>query len=193
MSDHFFTSDTHFGHTGILRHCAKTRPFKDAKEMDEAMIHNWNARVKPNDTVWHLGDFCWDTVDPFAIRTRLNGKIHIVWGNHDKNTRRNSHLFESSHELVEIKSNGQKIVLCHYAMQVWNGSHKGSWHLYGHSHGTLATNPFSLSMDVGVDCHGMAPISFRQVAYIMSQKIYTPVDHHGRDLMEDLENMIKND
>lgn len=27
--------------------------------------------------------------------------------------------------------------MSHYAMRVWNQSHKGSWMLHGHSHGTL--------------------------------------------------------
>ena len=31
----------------------------------------------------------------------------------------------------------QLVVLCHYAMRVWDRSHYGSWHLYGHSHGNL--------------------------------------------------------
>ena len=35
----------------------------------------------------------------------------------------------------------QDIVLCHYAMRVWQKSHYGAWMLYGHSHGTLPDNP----------------------------------------------------
>lgn len=51
----FFTSDTHFGHTGIIQAC--NRPFISTEFMDEALIRNWNATVGPNDDVWHLGDF----------------------------------------------------------------------------------------------------------------------------------------
>ena len=43
----------------------------------------------------------------------------------------------------------QGIVLCHYAMRVWNKSHHGNFMLYGHSHGSLADDPNSMSFDVG--------------------------------------------
>ena len=53
----------------------------------------------------------------------------------------------------------QHIVLCHYAMLVWNKSHHGSWMLHGHSHGTLKY-PFAAKiLDVGVDSHNFYPIS----------------------------------
>lgn len=50
----YFTADTHFGHENVIRFC--DRPFSSANEMDEAMIANWNARVRGNDTVYILGD-----------------------------------------------------------------------------------------------------------------------------------------
>jgi hypothetical protein len=40
---------------------------------------------------------------------------------------------------------GQPIVLCHYAMRVWNRSHHGAWHLYGHSRGNLPAAPIAQS------------------------------------------------
>ncbi len=65
MSNIWFTSDTHFGHANIIRFC--DRPFKDIQEMNERLIANWNAVVRPGDSVYHMGDFstdigvdCWD-------------------------------------------------------------------------------------------------------------------------------------
>lgn len=58
----YFTADTHFGHENVIRFC--DRPFSSANEMDEAMIANWNARVKGDDTVYVLGDMF------FARQTR---------------------------------------------------------------------------------------------------------------------------
>ena len=39
----FFTSDTHFNHTNIIRFCS--RPFKDVEHMNETLIANWNRVV----------------------------------------------------------------------------------------------------------------------------------------------------
>ena len=50
----YFTADTHFGHENVIRFCR--RPYATAAEMDEALIDNWNSRVKGNDTVFILGD-----------------------------------------------------------------------------------------------------------------------------------------
>ena len=52
----FFTSDTHFNHTNILRYC--NRPFKTVGQMNETIITNWNNVVGPDDVIFHLGDFC---------------------------------------------------------------------------------------------------------------------------------------
>ena len=52
----WFTGDSHFNHTNIIKYT--DRPFKDIYHMNETIIKNWNERVKDEDTVFHLGDFC---------------------------------------------------------------------------------------------------------------------------------------
>jgi calcineurin-like phosphoesterase family protein len=69
---------------------------------------------------------------------------------------------------LTVKINHQKLILDHYAMRVWDQSHHGSWHLYGHSHGKLPD--LGLSTDVGVDGHNFQPWSFEEVrAYFRSK------------------------
>jgi hypothetical protein len=75
-----------------------------------------------------------------------------------------------SHHAAEVSIHGQPIVLCHYALRVWNRSNHGSWHLYGHSHGRLLETPNSLSMDVGVDTHDFRPWHYDEIADIMRKK-----------------------
>jgi len=73
----FFTSDTHFNHANIIHYCQ--RPFKDAAEMNEILVANWNRTVSNDDTVFHLGDFCLDGAAEWAqILDRLNERIYLI-------------------------------------------------------------------------------------------------------------------
>jgi len=79
----FFTSDTHFGHARILELC--NRPFSDVTHMNEMLVHNWNALVRPDDTVYHLGDVALGPIDhSLSYIERLNGRKILVVGNHDR-------------------------------------------------------------------------------------------------------------
>ena len=172
----WFTSDTHFGHALM----ARLRKFNCIQDHDEALITEWNKRVKKGDVVWHLGDFAWRSAG--AYRFRLNGEIHLVKGNHDRlSAREEKAIFSSVKNLRECKVGDQVIVLCHYAMRTWRKSHHGAWHLYGHSHGSLADDPNSMSMDVGVDTNKLAPYSFEEIAARMATKSFKPIDHHIPD------------
>jgi calcineurin-like phosphoesterase family protein len=178
MSTLFFTADTHFGHANIIQYT--NRPFDSASHMDEVLIANWNSVVGPDDEVYHLGDFALCNPEPcHRILSRLNGRIHLIRGNHEKTALCMPERFEwvkDYHEMhvpsARAGRGKQMIVLCHYAMRVWNASHHGSWQLYGHSHGALPDDSGLLSIDVGVDCHGYTPISFAQVEAIMRKKTW---------------------
>ena len=87
MSVLWLTSDTHFGHTGICRFLredgiTKVRPWNNPDDMDEAMVELWNDTVRPNDTVYHLGDVVINR-KALGILSRLNGKKILIKGNHD--------------------------------------------------------------------------------------------------------------
>lgn len=70
------------GHQKIIDYCS--RPFKDATEMDNYMIKQWNSVVCPEDKVYHLGDFALGNKDFISnIVSQLNGKIYLIKGNHD--------------------------------------------------------------------------------------------------------------
>jgi len=173
----WFTSDTHFGHANIIKY--SDRPFSSVEEMDRALIDRWNAKVGQEDVVCFLGDFCFsDIIRGQRYLDRLNGIKHLIVGNHDKPAVQLKG-WASIKNLDEIRIEGQTIVLCHYAMRVWNKSHHGSWHLYGHSHGSLPDDPNSLSFDVGVDCHNFEPLNMDDIRRIMKKKTWKPIDHHG--------------
>lgn len=177
----YFTADTHFGHANIIRYC--NRPFKSVYDMDESLIQNWNAVVGPEETVYHLGDFSFAPSERYL--SRLNGHIFFVMGNHDKEMKRVRQERRWDHKVTflpaeaEVEVEGQRIILSHYAMRVWNKSHHGTWQLYGHSHGSLPDDPNARSIDVGVDVHGYRPVTFDEVAIYMAKKNWKPIDHHG--------------
>ena len=78
----WFTSDTHFGHKNIIKHCK--RPFADIDEMDAVMIQRWNEKVAITDEVYHLGDFAMCSVSRLRnVLSQLNGKIYLIVGNHE--------------------------------------------------------------------------------------------------------------
>jgi calcineurin-like phosphoesterase family protein len=165
-----------------------------AKQMTADMIRAWNEVVPHDGEVYHVGDICFGDMDALAnVLAQLNfKKLYYIWGNHDACMH---HLYQHRKhpdyravtdrivwlgDMAEVKAEGQSIVLNHYAMRVWDKSHHGNWHLYGHSHGTLPDDPNARSMDVGVDLNpSYAPFTFKQVADKMQTKIFEPVDHHG--------------
>lgn len=107
-------------------------------------------------------------------------------------------LFSSVQHYKEVKMEGTKVILCHYAMRVWNLSHRGSIMLYGHSHGTLdAVRPHTANptwigddyfirtirtMDVGIDTHpDFRPYSEEEIWTKMRVRtVDLEVDHHNK-------------
>lgn len=172
----FFTSDTHFDDRYAIEYFH--RPFTSVDEMNEVIVEKWNRLVRDEDIVYHLGDFTLDDIQHFnKWISRLNGSIKILPGSHDQLWLKDFTASEKvqviaplvSLEFTELQAGKgrQIIVLCHYAMQVWDRSNQGSWHLFGHSHGML--NGIGLSFDVGVDCTGFAPLSLDRIAAKMAE------------------------
>ena len=79
MNRVFVIADTHFGHKKVT----EFRPWATVDEHDAALVERWNATVKKDDTVWHLGDVCLGGRDKLAILASLNGIKKLVLGNHD--------------------------------------------------------------------------------------------------------------
>lgn len=89
----FFTADTHFGHRLMALHRGHA-PSADSRDdvalehvrtHDEDIVASWNSVVSAGDVVWHLGDLTLKHTTEIAdILRRLNGRIRLVLGNHDR-------------------------------------------------------------------------------------------------------------
>lgn len=187
----WFTSDWHYSHKNIIKYC--NRPFSTIEEMNDALVINWLRSVKPNDTVYFLGDFIF-SVDKETIGqviTSMRAKeVHFIAGNHDVHLRAATReKFTTYSDYKEITVNDstvpggiQHIVLSHYPMLSWNKSFYGSWMLHGHCHGNLGEDPNALRVDVGVDCWGFKPVSYEQLKEKMRQKNPKMAEHLHKDV-----------
>ena len=86
MANIFVISDTHFGHAKIITFTGadgqRIRPFDSIEAMDEHIVDRWNATVRPQDHVYHLGDVAMRKEHLATVR-RLNGHKRLIPGNHD--------------------------------------------------------------------------------------------------------------
>ena len=169
MSKIFFTSDLHFSHKNIAKFCPQFRPFDNIADMDEYLIETWNNTVSPDDDVYNLGDlsFAHDIKKIAAVLSRLNGKHHLIYGNHDDIIRRhNKYLFETvkhdghpllssarTYRKLELDEIDNTLILFHYPINEWDGCHRGWYHLYGHLHDRVAAIK-GRALNVGFDLHG---------------------------------------
>jgi calcineurin-like phosphoesterase family protein len=176
----FFTSDTHFYHKNILKYCPN-RKFSSVEDMNEGLIEAWNRKVPNGATVFHMGDFAFCSLTKMdQIVSRLNGNIHIIRGNHDADFPKDR--FVSIQNYKEITVGDKHIILCHYPFLVWNRSHRESYNLHGHCHGTLTEDANALRMDIGVDTHpNLEPFDMDEIDQYMSKKEWKPLDHHDKE------------
>ena len=159
----FFTSDSHFGHDNIIRHCK--RPFQDGAQMDRALMNAWDSVVSPGDVVYHLGDFSLRPAETIqGLLKKLHGTKHLIVGNHDWTTGMEGSRLQgwaSMREMAKISVDGQSVFLCHYPMREWPGMWQGTVHLYGHVHGNL--QPMPGSMEVSADVWGGKPVQMAEI------------------------------
>lgn len=107
-------------------------------------------------------------------------------------------MFSSISHYKRISIDGQEIVMSHFPMIAWDRSHKGSWMLHGHSHGTLFTDAAtqwagsdywyktSKILDVGVDSifkifGEYKPLKFQEIRKIMNKREVIFNDHHDQN------------
>ena len=181
----FFTADLHLGHENVIAHC--NRPFANVEIMDQELISNWNQRVRENDTVYIVGDFCFRNKRPAEeYLGALNGHKHLIIGNHDRgwlSTVDSAFLDSISHMLV-IRENGVLITMCHYPLMTWQGASHGSLMVFGHIHNNQNAAYWPLiraspqMLNAGVDVNDFQPVTLEELKRNNERfKAHQPLQH----------------
>jgi calcineurin-like phosphoesterase family protein len=185
MTNTWFTSDTHFGHARIIELCG--RPFDSVDAMNEAIIDNWNAVVKPDDFVIHMGDVAMGTLaESLPLVGRLNGVKALVPGNHDRIFSENKPAYRKRflpayqdvfdliwQEYTYLMPYGFDV--CHFPFE--GDSHeedrhadlrpvdRGSWLIHGHVHTEWKVR--GRQINVGVDVWDFTPVHLDQIMEVI--------------------------
>ena len=143
--------------------------------------------IGPEDEVYHLGDVMLnDNEHGLECIKKLNGKIHILIGNHDTDTR--IELYKTCPNIVsidyakEIKIGKYYFWLCHYPTITANYDDDKPWakhliNIYGHTHQqTNFLNDSPLNYHAGVDSHDCKPID--------AWMIITEIEDKANECME---------
>ena len=194
MSKTLFTSDLHFYHSIITRFTERGK-YTTAEDHNQWLISLWNKQVRKDDTVYHLGDFCFrNKAGAIAdIILELNGNIVLILGNHDDEKTLFKAVLDVAakgckgehrvYQYKEIKMNENKWCLFHYPLSSWNKMHYGSYSLHGHSHGSFKGQ--GKILDVGLDnAYNLFGehrfFTVEDIETYMSQQDIVLVDHHKR-------------
>lgn len=177
----WYISDTHFGHANIIRYT--NRPFlkngdldtkgnwisqEIAKErckwMDETIIRNWNERVKKDDIILHLGDFCFkrcneaisgNIYDYYA--NQFNGKIILIKGNHEKNQGTKTIM-----ESCVIFQGGHRIY-CVHDPKYYNPKYKINFVGHVHEKWQFKQIENTLLVNLSVEWWGYRPVNINEI------------------------------
>jgi calcineurin-like phosphoesterase family protein len=163
MSKTFLIGDTHFGHEKTCTTFKRPdgsplRPFVNAEEMNVEMIKRWNATVKPEDKVYHLGDVVINKKFLYLVR-ELNGRKVLIRGNHDilKTKEYIDVGFEEIYGVWELNS----FILSHVPVHPQNLEYRWKYNIHGHLHGHVMED--NRYINVSVEQIDYTPIDFEVI------------------------------
>lgn len=168
----YFSSDFHFNHNKEF--VWKARGYSSVEEMNNVIIDKFNSLISPEDDAYILGDLCLGGADNLdkskECIENLNGKIHIILGNHCTNNR--IKMYKQCKNVEEVigyaymlKYNKYHFYLSHYPTLTSNLDDDKPLKarvisLCGHSHATdrWADWDKGLIYHVEVDAHNCYPV-----------------------------------
>lgn len=167
----YFASDLHFNHDKPFIY--EPRGFNNIYDMNETIVKNFNKTVKYDDDLYLLGDiFLGDLTEGMKLFKQLPGKIHLLWGNHDTNTRviamsEWDNVVELCGYATIIKYNKYHFYLSHFPTITTNFDidkplKQKILCIAGHTHSDKLFESCD-SYNVAVDAHNCYPVSIEQI------------------------------
>ena len=183
----WLTSDLHFGHD--RQFLWGPRGFQSSLEHDEAVVRNWNAVVEPEDDVYVLGDvMLGDNAHGAEYFSRLNGRIHLVRGNHDSDVRWNQ-VYPELPNVVEMCGWAHMLcyrkyhfLLSHFPTMTGNlekeSLHQCTLNLFGHTHQKdkfYEDRPYMYN--VSLDANDNTPVLLDDIIERMKAKVQECINY----------------
>ena len=185
----WFCSDWHFSHDKEF--VWKARGFNSVAEMNEQIVKRHNSLVAEDDDVYVLGDLCLGgggaevLTRAKAFIESMNGKLHIILGNHDTPARQEMYMMCKN--VVDVKYadmihyRGYHFYLSHFPTITSNLEKETLKQcticLFGHTH---QNNNFFMDMPfmyhVGVDSHNSTPVLLDDAIEEMKAKVKECLD-----------------
>lgn len=189
MSKIFFTSDTHFNHDREFVY--SPRGFKTIQEMNGTLVKNWNETVGNDDDIYVLGDFFLGTDFNYIqeVLNKLNGRIHLVTGNHDTPSKITE--YTSWNNIVEIadalriRYKKREFFLCHYPVltaSLEQNPDKAVINLFGHTHSKdkfYEDRPYMYN--VAVDANDNKPVEIEEILTAFNDKVKECISKLGEE------------
>ena len=183
----WLTSDLHLGHD--RQFLWGPRGFQSSLEHDETVVRNWNAVVEPEDDVYVLGDIMLgDNAHGAEYFSKLNGRIHLVRGNHDTDVRWNQ-VYPELPNIVEMCGLAHMLnyrkyhfYLSHFPTMTGNlekeSLHQCTLNLFGHTHSKdkfYEDRPYMYN--VSLDANDNTPVLLDDIIERMKAKVKECIDY----------------
>ena len=166
----FVTSNLQLGRPGAIK--LYNRPHVDVDQMTTDLILKWNTVVKPEDTVYHLGNFAHDPKTAQDAITRLNGTIKFITGDLDK-------------AIIDLNEKGMLTTRCsiinhidmieklnsvvsYWPLAAWPNQSKKSWSIIGYPNKKHKSDPKKRIINVSTDLWKNTPQELEKLIGIFS-------------------------
>ncbi|HTY15131.1 MAG TPA: 2'-5' RNA ligase family protein [Methanoregulaceae archaeon] len=180
----FVIGDTHFGHRNIIDYCARPFITSNVSEMDSVLTNNWNFTVSPQDRVIFLGDVRYGRFSkhPLFYLNRLNGKKHLIRGEHD-----DPKLVHGMLDTFEMIYQDVKFLFIHDPKDVAPGY--DGWVIHGHVHNNNLWkypffNPQEKRINVSAEVVNYRPIPLSYIVTLINSG-------NGRLMIYNLDSSIR--